>query len=146
MTHELIRQELDEHLSAINENTAEIQAVFDYLQELEVKVERLCQRLDQLQLGQEKIMDKPLALTHLEKKVFLALYTEETPLSYQEIAVKCNLPVSLIPDCLSALVSKGIPLQRSFYTEKLFLKIDPKFKELQAKENLLNLSLQSFMG
>ena len=144
MTNELVQQELDEHLAAINENTAEIQAVFDYLHELESKLEKLSQRLDQLQLS-EKAAEKPLALTHLEKKVFLALYTEETPLSYQEIAVKCNLPASLIPECISALVSKGIPLQRSFYSEKLFLKVDPKFKEMQAKENILNLSLQSFM-
>ena len=144
MTNELVQQELDEHLAAINENTAEIQAVFDYLHELESKLEKLSQRMDQLQLN-EKAAEKPLALTHLEKKVFLALYTEETPLSYQEIAVKCNLPASLIPECISALVSKSIPLQRSFYSEKLFLKVDPKFKEMQAKENILNLSLQSFM-
>ena len=144
MPDEDIKQLLEEHLIAINENTAEIQAMFDYLQEIEHKVERLAQRVDQLQLVTEK-QAMPLALTHLEKKVFLALYVEETPLCYQEIAVKTNLPVSLIPECISSLVAKCIPLQRSFYNEKLFLKLDPKFKEMQAKENVVNLSLQSFL-
>ncbi len=142
-----VKQQLEEHLTAINENTSEIQALFDYLQDMEHKMERLAQRLDQLQLGQEKQADrKPItSLTQIEKKVFLALYTEETPVSYKEVAVKTNLPLSLIPECVSSLCDKGIPFQRSFYNDTLFLKLDPRFKEMQAKENLVNLSLQSFM-
>ncbi len=43
-----IRQALEEHLSGINENTAEIQVLFDYVHELEVKFEKFSQRLDKL--------------------------------------------------------------------------------------------------
>ena len=32
-----LQQALEEHLTAINENTTEIQALFDYLHELEIK-------------------------------------------------------------------------------------------------------------
>ena len=142
-----VRQQLEEHLSAINENTSEIQALFDYLQDIETKMDRLAQRLDQLQLGQENQVEKKMitSLNQIEKKVFLALYTEETPVSYKEIAVKANLPLALIPECISSLCDKRIPFQRSFYNDTLFLKLDPQFKEAQARENLINLSLQSFM-
>lgn len=142
-----VRQQLEEHLTAINENTSEIQALFDYLQDIETKIDRLTQRLDQLQLGQEKQVEKKMitSLNQIEKKVFLALYTEEIPVSHKEIAVKANLPLALIPECISSLCDKGVPFQRSFYNDTLFLKLDPRFKEAQAKENLVNLSLQSFI-
>lgn len=144
---QFIRQALEEHLSAINENTAEIQALFDYLQEMEVKVDKLSQRLDALQLSTEKqSIVAPCSLNQTEKKVFLVLYTEEMPLTYAEIAVKANLAVAVVPECLSMLVAKGIHLQRSFANNQLFWKLDSSFKERQAKENIINLSLQSFMN
>ena len=138
-----VRNALEEHLSAINENTSEIQALFDYLHEMDVKIEKISQRLDLLQLDTKKIQVAPL--NQLEKKVFLALYTEETPLSYKEISVKAGIPLSLVPECISSLVAKGIPFQRSLVNSQLFLSIDPKFKDTQAKENLVNLSLDSFI-
>ena len=142
-----VRQALEEHLTAINENTSEIQSLFDFLQELDVKIEKVSQRLDQLQLSQGVPLPKPTVepLNQTEKKVFLVLYTEETPLSFHELAAKANLPNSIIPECVSSLASKGIPFSRTFCNEQLFIKIDSVFKELQAKENIINLSLESFM-
>jgi predicted nuclease with TOPRIM domain len=142
-----IRSALEEHLAAINENTAEVQALFDYIHEIEVKVEKISSRLDQMQLSQEKIPEKMTvsSLTQMEKKVFLVLYTEEESLTYEEIAQKSSLPSSLVPECVSALVNKGIPLGRSMFKNQLMFKMSPIFKEMQAKENIVNLSLQSFM-
>ena len=137
-----IRNALEEHLSSINENTSEIQALFDYLHEMDVKIEKISQRLDLLQLDTKKTHVAPL--NQLEKKVFLTLYTEETPLAYEELAVKTDMPVAIVQDCISALINKGIPFQRTYLNSKLFLKLKPEFKERQAKENLINLSLESF--
>lgn len=141
-----VRQQFEEHLSAINENTSEIQALFDYLHEIDQKLDVLTQRVDQLQMSQIPPSPKTLALTLMEKTLFLALYTEESPLCFQEMAVKSGLPASLIPDCLSSMVNKGVPFIRTFYGDKLFFKLDEAFKELQAKENLIHLSLESFIG
>lgn len=141
-----LKQQFEEHLSAINENTTEIQALFDYLREMDQKLDKLAQRVDSMQLSQPPPLPKTLALTSLERQVFVALYTEESPLSFQEIAVKTGLPASLVPDCVSSLVNKGVPFARTFYGDKLFFKLDLHFKELQAKENIVNLSLESFMG
>jgi predicted nuclease with TOPRIM domain len=143
---ETIKNCLDEHLSSINENTSEIQSLFEYLQSVESKLEKLNKRLDALQLSNEtplKIEIKPL--NHLEKKIFLVLYTEETPLSYQEISLKSQIPLAIVSDTLSNLSNKGIPLQRKMFNNQIFLKLEPNFKEIQAKENLINLSLDSFM-
>ncbi|HLC81306.1 MAG TPA: hypothetical protein VJH68_01490 [Candidatus Nanoarchaeia archaeon] len=142
-----IRKQLEDHLFAINENTSEIQALLDYLREVEVKVEKVSQRMDLLQLQDNRHNCKPAVepLTQIEKKIFLTLYTEENPLTFPEIAEKSGLVPSLIPDYISSIVHKGVPLQRSSFNSRLFFKLEPKFKELQAKENIINLSLQSFL-
>ncbi len=141
-----LQQALEEHLTAINENTTEIQALFDYLHELEIKHEKLAQRLDRLQLSHTKVLRKQalLPLNHTEKKIFMALYTDDTPLSFIELAERSGVPLALLPECISALSNKGIPFVRSFVNTQMFVKLDPEFKELQAKENVVNVSLQAF--
>jgi hypothetical protein len=143
----VIRSALEEHLSAINENTTEIQTMFDFLQEMEIKIDKLSQRLDGMQLNLGQPIEKPFVepLDHLEKNVFLIFYTEDSPLSYEEVSLKARLPVSSIPDCVSSLINKGIPLLRSLVNGQIFFKLSPSFKEMQAKENLVNLSLSSFI-
>jgi len=142
-----IRKRLEEHLAAINDNTAEVQALFDYLQELEIKMEKISQRVDQTQLslGIPKPRVSVAPLNQMERKVFLVLYTGESLLTYQEISDKAELSVSIIPECISSLIQKGIPFRRSFFENQLFVGLESGFKELQAKENIINLSLQSFM-
>ncbi len=140
-----IEQQFDDHRAAINENTTEIQAVFDYLREIEGKIDALGQRVEHMLLSEKPAAPKEVAVTTMERDIFMALYMEEVPLSYGEIALKCNIPVSCVPDGLTSLSAKGIPFVRTFYGEKLFVKLDPKFKELQAKENIVNLSLESFI-
>ena len=141
-----VRQALEEHLNSINDNSSEIQALFDYVQQVEVKIDKLAHRLEEAQLAYDCVHTKSVSpLNQEEKKVFLILYTEEGPLSFREIAEKSGMKPSLIPDCVSSLVQKGIPLRRSYFQDRLFFKLDPEFKELQAKENVINLSLQSFM-
>lgn len=140
-------QSVDEHLTAINENTTEIQALFDYLHELEVKYEKLAQRLDRLQLSHTQVLKKQVVspLNQTEKKIFLALYTDDTPLAMQEIAERSGVPLPLIPECISSLSNKGVPFIRSFVNNQMFLKLEPAFKEVQAKGNVVNVSLQAFM-
>jgi len=142
-----IRKMLDEHLAAINDNTTEIQALFDYLQEIEIKVEKFSQRLDQTQLslGIPKPKINVAPLNHIERKIFLVLYTEASLLTYPEIAQRTALSPSIMPECIATLIQKGVPFKRSFFDSQLFVGLDPEFKELQAKENIINLSLQSFM-
>lgn len=142
-----LREELDEHLSAINENTDEIQANYSYIHEVDNKIEQLANRLDRIEMlldGQHKQL--PIQpLTYTEKQVFLALYTEEVPLNHTDIAKRTGYSEPLVKQYTNALVEKGIPILKSYFNNISFLKLDPEFKELQAKENILNLSLKSFV-
>ncbi len=143
----VIKQNLSEHLSAINENTSEIQGVFDYFHELDGKLEKLGQRLDQIQMENGVDKEKPFVapLDQKEKKIFLALYTEEKPLNSFELSEKAKVPLSIVRDLLSVIIQKGIPIKRSFMNNHTYYQIDSEFKEWQAKEGILNLSLNEFL-
>ncbi len=142
-----IKSVLEEHLSAINDNSLEIQALFDYVHEVETKLDKLKDRMDQMQLAHGQSLQRPIIapLNKIERQVFLILYTQEAPLTFEEIAKRSSLPLPCVPECLTMLAQKGIPLQRSYVESKLFFRLSPQFRELQAKENIVNLSLQSFM-
>jgi hypothetical protein len=139
-----IRSALEEHLSAINENSNEIQSLFDYLQDMEIKIDALHNRLDSLQIdsGYEKKNIKPL--NNIERQIFVVLYTAGKFLCYEEIASRSKITVNSVAEYLHAITSKGIPLTRSLVNKKILVQIDSKFKERQAKENLINLSLDTF--
>jgi predicted transcriptional regulator len=84
-------------------------------------------------------------LSSSEKKIFLALYTEQEPLTFQDISEKCHLTMAKVREKVSILVDKGLPLQRQLSNSVMMFSLNPEFKELQAKENIINLSLESFM-
>jgi len=141
------RDELDEHRAAINENTDEIQSNYAYAQELHQKLSQLAERLGHIELlleGQVKRFEVH-PLTNPEKQVFLVLYTEEKPLTYADITAQTGYTESLVQHHLTSLIEKGIPIIKSYFNGTPFMKLNPEFKELQAKENLLNLSLKSFV-
>lgn len=144
--HHRVQRQCEEHLQSINENTTEIQALFDYLHELDLKIEKLAQRVDVVQLSNQQ-SEKPAIypLTTIEKHIFLALYTEGMPITIGEIAEKTGLSAAVIHEQITTLAQKGIPVLRTVANNQLFVKLNEEFKELQARENVVNLSLQSFM-
>ena len=141
----LIRAALEEHLLAINENSGEIQALFDYLQEMDAKMDALHSRLDSLQIDAQDKSQEVLPLNEYERQVFVVLYTAEGYLGFSEISQRCNMPASLVQEHLRSLTSKGIPITRTLSDKQILVQIDVKFKERQAKENVVNLSLDTFV-
>lgn len=143
---EAIKAALEEHLSSINDNTTEIQVLFDFLQDVERKVDGVSQRLDQLQVAQGTSVPQSIRpLYHEEKEIFLVMYTEEAPLTIEEISRKAGQSSAAVMECIAALSRKGIPVQRVFANDQFFFSLDKQFKERQARENIVNLSLASFM-
>ncbi len=136
---------LEDHLQSINDNSAEIQSLFDYLQELELKMDRISSRLDEVQIQHEHMVKKDVQpLNHLEKQIFLVLYTEEFAMTVHDICEKTKLPSSVVQERINTIITKGVPLVRSYVDKQVYIQIDGQFKERQAKENLVNLSLDSF--
>jgi len=142
-----VREELDEHLDAINENTGEIQSNYTYVQKLDARLDELFLRLERIERVLEKQAPRSAIkpLTHGEKQVFLVLYTGEESLTYPEISHRTGYPEALVKHHVNELIEKGVPVVKSYFNSTPSLKLEPHFKEQQAKENLVNLSLQSFV-
>ncbi len=137
-----IKDEFDDHLAAINENTDEMHSVHEHLNELDIKIEKLGERIDEMQLMMSKVLssNSSLALNSNEQKVFLVLYTvEETPLSYSDIARRANLTELQVKANIIALSNKGIPIMERIIDGQPYFRLDKKFKELQAKQNLIKI-------
>ena len=146
-----VKEELEDHLSAINENTNEIQSNYEYTCELESKIEKLTERVEQLQLtvyGQiqaqnQKISEKMSSITQEEKIVFLALYTleeENGSVTFEDIALSTKFTTDEVSNLITSLIEKEIPISKKVIDNKPYLKIDKDFKMLQAKQNVMNLT------
>lgn len=144
-----IYNEFEDHLDAINENTNEIQANFEYLCKLDNKITKLNERIDEIHLILSKLTGKKThkkfrlenidPLTTSEKNVFINLYTEQAPMSYSDLARKLKMPISLAREYITNLLEKGIPIQKIYKDQRPYIFLDPKFKNLQAKQNILKI-------
>ena len=143
-----IHEEFEDHLEAINENTSEIQSNYEYSCELDNKITKLNERIDEIYSILSKLTGKKVRksttydidpLTTMEKNVFLNLYTEDQPASYAELSRKMHMPISLTRQYITNLLEKGVPIQKKYIKQRPYIYLDPKFKNLQAKKNILKI-------
>lgn len=144
---EQIKEQFEDHLAAINENTNEIQSNFEYLCELDRKIDKLAEKIDEISLllakqgggNAEKKTFEIKPLTKKEKEVFYALYvlTEHRRYTtYREVARRVCYSENLVASYVTNLIEKGIPVAKKYSGKKAYLALDPEFRELQAKENV----------
>jgi len=143
-----IKNELDEHLEAVNENTSEIQTSYECMNEINDKVEKLAERIEAIEIFLQKYSNftaieksfdiKPLTKT--EQNVFLVIYAledEKGLVSYIDIVKKTGLPGYVVNEYIARLMEKGIPLMKKYINNIPYIRLNPEFKRLQAKENIL---------
>lgn len=142
-----VKGEMDDHLTAINENTEELQEHKSHFSELELRFEKLQEKVDDIHmmLAALTAKEKGFVLTDSEKAVFMVLYSiEQTPLSYSDIAIRTGLTELSVKAHIYSMISKGIPITERQIDGQSFFRLDKKFKELQAKENILKISVENF--
>lgn len=144
-----LKIELNDHLDGINANTDEISKQMTFLYELEQKIEKLDEKIENISIDlgnmKKRLPEKegffPM-LSKNEQKVFVVLYTSsETPLSCFDIASKVNMPELSVKKLIENLISKGIPLLQKKFEGRIFFSLDPNFRELQAKKNVLSIDV-----
>ena len=144
-----IREEFDEHLQAINENTTEIAQNHEYLCELEGKMDKVAERLDHIELflsqygyGRATTSFTIKPLTNDEKRIFVALYATEDEkghVTYSDIANATLTDIQLVGGYVASLMEKGVPIVKRYVNDIAYLRLDQDFKRLQAKENILSI-------
>ncbi|MFT4261397.1 MAG: HTH domain-containing protein [Candidatus Woesearchaeota archaeon] len=138
-----IKNEFNEHLETINQNTTEIQGLYDYLSEVEQKIDKLNERMDEMQMSVNPDMNYEqfsVELTHREQEVFMILYAEQEKINAQTIAKKLGFTDEMVHRYIYNLITKGIPIIKHFEKEEMLLALDVKFKDLQARRNILKIN------
>ncbi len=142
-----VKEEMDDHLTSINDSTDELQEQADRVSELDEKFEKLKEQFDEIQLMLSKALqqNKEFSLSDSEKNVFMILYAiEQTPLSYTDISMRTGLTELAVKAHIFGMINKGIPITERQIDGQSFFRLDKKFKELQAKENILKIDMDGF--
>jgi len=145
-----IKEEFEDHLTAINENTNEIQANYECLNNIDQKLNKLAERMDKMEIFlqkqglevEEKETFKPIKLSKREQEIFLILYTLEEikgSVTYLDIAKKVCLTEDIVASYISNMVRKGVPITKKYIANQATLNLNKRFKALQAKENILGI-------
>lgn len=138
-----VREEMNDHLDSINQNTEELQEQDNKVAELEEKLDKLKEQIDEMHMMFSKaISQRDFSLTESEKSVFMVLYAiEQTPLSYADISMRTGLTELAVKAHIFSMINKGIPILEREIDKQSFFRLDRKFKELQAKENVLKIEI-----
>lgn len=137
-----VKKEMDNHLESINQNTNEIQNIYDYMHELEGKMEKLNERIDDLQLYlSPQIQEEQfkVTLSHREQEVFLILYAANDGVTPQIVAKRLGFTDEMVQRYIYNMIMKGIPILKQFEGDQIILYLDLKFKDLQARKNILKI-------
>ncbi len=139
---ERVKEELDDHLTSINQNTQEIQSLYDYIYELEEKIEKLKEKIEQVQLSlsTNRAVSEISDLSIREQEVFLLLYTTNDFLSLEEISQKTGLRDETILECVDSLIRRGVAIVKKQIKDKQLFMLDEAFRELQAKSSVVKVN------
>ena len=137
-----VRLEMDDHLSALNENSSEIGMLQNQLREFDKKLDKLTDRVDELaSIIQPQSSDfSNIQLNSREQEVFMVLYATEGPLTPDQVGKMLGLSRQLAAQYLYNLQLKGVPMIARNWKGELFYSLDLKFKDLQARKNVLRIS------
>jgi biotin operon repressor len=141
-----VRDEMDDHLASINENTEELQEQSAHIDDMELKFEKLQEKVDEIHMMLSRMTKQgEVSLSDTEKNVFMVLYSiEQTPLSYTDISIRTGLTELAVKAHIFSMINKGIPILERQIDGQSFFRLDKKFKEIQAKENVLKIDMDNF--
>lgn len=140
-----VKEEMEEHLQAINENTDEVSAVYEHLSELDCKIDKLSSRMEQMQLMIKQLVQSQaqmgfkINLDFEEQKIFLALYAFGDNLTLANIARKTNINEINAEKKIESMKSKGINILEKTTGIRKFYSLEKEFKSLQAKTHIVEI-------
>ncbi len=137
-----IKEEFEEHLTAINENTDELNFLHNHLGELDEKIEKLNARMDTIHMMfQQLIMQTRVSveLSLQEQRIFTLLYLHPY-LSMTELAGKTALSSEEVEEQLTSLSDKGIPFVKKTKDGDVYVRLDDDFRKLQEKQQMVKVN------
>lgn len=143
-----VKEESEDHLQAINENTNEIQNNYEMICRLESKIDKLSERLDELyllngvnkpSLSASKYHNQEFEkLSKSELEVFMVLYTQNSSLCSSNLGRFLGIPSIMVESHIRSMIRKKIPVVCNMGEDgSLTYSLDEEFKDYQRKNNIL---------
>lgn len=139
---EMVREEFDEHLLAINENTTEQLIQNNHICELDQRLCKIEERMDEIHNMLRQMITKAelsVKMTKEEQRVFLLLYTHDKFITPKEISTRLCMQMQEAGEALDAMMDKGVPIEREMLDGRIYFRLSKEFKLRQAKENIVKI-------
>ena len=138
-----LKEECEDHLQAINENTEELADVQTNMSVIDEKIEKLNARIDTIHMMFNQLL--------WQTKITIELSTDEQILfqvlcSYNDFvtgafaAEKIQLPEPVMRETITALIDKGVPVVMKEAAGQTFIKLDSEFRKLQRKHKIIKIN------
>ena len=137
-----VREEMDEHFHSINENTNEIELQNNFICEIDNRLTKMEEKMDELHFLLKQLVTKAqlsVELSKDEQRVFLILYTHDKFIKPEAISTKTLLEREVVEEALSSMADKGIPIEREILDGRVYFRMNPDFKLRQAKEQIIRI-------
>lgn len=136
---EQIKEELDEHLEVLNQNTAEVLSLMEYLGEIEQKLDKLTERVDLVQSSLDfEVKTKEIRLSAKESGVLKVLFSASEPVTSMEIGRHAGLTSDIVAQTLYCLREKGVPVLAHDLDERTFYVLDNEFRKKNNQKHLID--------
>jgi len=124
-----VKEEIEDHLVAINENTDELKRHSDFMNELENRIEMVSEKLESLQLMVMQLMKS--SLNENEKKILDVLSKSTSFLSCRDIAFFTAVSELFVKAHLFSMICKGVPLKEKVIDNQSYFVLERKTESKQ---------------
>jgi len=129
------------HLDTINSNTDEIQQNYEYLAQIENKIDKLTERMDRIEmmLAANSGQKMSIQLTLREQEVFILLYASPEKTTRTAIARRLGFTEEMVQGYIDNIVAKGVPVLKQLMDNEIYLFLDFRFREMQATQKIVKI-------
>lgn len=134
-----MREELDDYRESFNDINSDYQELDERVSELEHKFDKLLERIDDWELKfNPKFQNKNYQLSKKEQEIYLVLHMGKN-MTLAQMAKRLMYTTDIVSMHLFSLIGKGVPIQRDMVSDLLVFSIDPEFRDMQTRKNILNI-------
>lgn len=119
-----VKEELEDHLTAINQNTDELKIHSGFMNDLDNKLEILNEKVESLQLMLMQAMKS--SLNENEINILEVLETSTSFLSCKDLAVSAGVSELFVKAHLFSMICKGVPLKEKAIDNQSYFSLERK--------------------
>lgn len=116
----------------------EIKGAYEFITALEEKITLLQTKLEALE-QEKKVVSLHEPMPYRAQELFLVLYDAHEPVSLEDISVQTGLTLDYIDKIICYMQEQHIPLHEEKRLGKRWFFLEPTFKELQARKNIVRI-------